>query len=55
MMLAEKSADMIMGNTPLAAINEPFYVHKRQGRVGGGRRPGCRGRVRQGGRRWRPC
>jgi hypothetical protein len=28
MMLAEKSADLIMGNTPLAAINEPYYVHK---------------------------
>jgi choline dehydrogenase len=27
MMLAEKSADLIMGNTPLAAINEPYYVH----------------------------
>jgi choline dehydrogenase-like flavoprotein len=30
MMLAEKSADLIMGNTPLAAINEPFYVHKKK-------------------------
>ena len=29
--LAEKSADLIMGNTPLAAINEPFYRHVRQG------------------------
>jgi choline dehydrogenase len=29
MMLAEKSADLIMGNTPLAPINEPFYVHQR--------------------------
>jgi choline dehydrogenase len=28
MMLAEKSADMILGNTPLAPINEPFYVHQ---------------------------
>ena len=42
MMLAEKSADLIMGNTPLAAINEPYYVHKmaegssaRYGRDGG--------------------
>jgi hypothetical protein len=30
MMLAEKSADLIMGNTPLAAINEPFYRHVRK-------------------------
>jgi choline dehydrogenase len=43
MMLAEKSADMILGNTPLAAINEPYYVHRmaegssaRYGRDGGG-------------------
>jgi hypothetical protein len=28
MMLAEKSADLILGNTPLAAINEPYYVHQ---------------------------
>jgi choline dehydrogenase len=42
MMLAEKSADLIMGNTPLAAISEPFYVHQmaegsaaRYGRDGG--------------------
>jgi choline dehydrogenase len=28
MMLAEKSADMIKGNTPLAPINEPFYRHQ---------------------------
>jgi len=27
MMLAEKSADLIRGNTPLPAINEPFYRH----------------------------
>jgi choline dehydrogenase len=27
MMLAEKSADLIRGNTPLAPINEPFYRH----------------------------
>ncbi len=27
MMLAEKSADMILGNTPLAPIDEPFYRH----------------------------
>ena len=25
MMLAEKSADLIRGNTPLEAITEPFY------------------------------
>jgi choline dehydrogenase-like flavoprotein len=29
MMLAEKSADLIMGNTPLAPIHEPFYVHRK--------------------------
>ena len=29
MMLAEKSADLILGNTPLAAINEPFYRHQK--------------------------
>ncbi|MGO9957794.1 MAG: choline dehydrogenase [Solirubrobacteraceae bacterium] len=28
MMLAEKSADLIKGNTPLAPINEPFYRHQ---------------------------
>ncbi len=28
MMLAEKSADLILGNTPLAAENTPFYKHK---------------------------
>jgi choline dehydrogenase len=28
MMLAEKSADLILGNTPLAPINEPFYRHQ---------------------------
>ncbi len=27
MMLAEKSADMILGNTPLEPIHEPFYRH----------------------------
>jgi choline dehydrogenase len=27
MMLAEKSADLIMGNTPLAPLHEPFYRH----------------------------
>ena len=26
-MLAEKGADLIMGNTPLEPINEPFYRH----------------------------
>ena len=47
MMLAEKSADMILGNTPLAPIKEPFYVHQKKdgsavtdGRAaGGGSRP----------------
>jgi choline dehydrogenase len=28
MMLAEKSADLIRGNTPLQPINEPFYRHQ---------------------------
>jgi choline dehydrogenase len=28
MMLAEKSADLIRGNTPLAPVNEPFYRHR---------------------------
>jgi choline dehydrogenase len=28
MMVAEKSADLIRGNTPLAPINEPFYRHQ---------------------------
>jgi choline dehydrogenase len=43
MMLAEKSADLIMGNTPLAPIKEPYYVHQmaegaqaRYGRDGSG-------------------
>jgi len=30
MMLAEKSADLIRGNTPLAPINEPFYRHRKE-------------------------
>jgi choline dehydrogenase len=30
-MLAEKGADLIMGNTPLPAINEPFYRRKPAG------------------------
>jgi len=29
MMLAEKSADLIRGNTPLAPITEPFYRHQK--------------------------
>jgi choline dehydrogenase len=28
MMLAEKAADLILGNTPLAAEHTPFYRHK---------------------------
>lgn len=28
MMLAEKAADLILGNTPLAPISEPFYRHQ---------------------------
>ena len=28
MMLAEKAADLIAGNTPLAPIHEPFYRHR---------------------------
>jgi hypothetical protein len=31
MMLAEKSADLIRGSTPLAAISEPFYRHQVRG------------------------
>jgi choline dehydrogenase len=30
MMLAEKSADLIRGNTPLEPINEPFYRHQKK-------------------------
>jgi choline dehydrogenase len=30
-MLAEKGADLIMGNTPLPAVNEPFYRRKPAG------------------------
>jgi choline dehydrogenase len=30
MMVAEKSADLIRGNTPLAPINEPFYRHQKK-------------------------
>ena len=36
--LAEKSADLIMGNTPLAPLNEPFYRHvMTEGAAGDGR------------------
>jgi choline dehydrogenase len=28
MMIAEKAADLIMGNSPLAPITIPFYRHK---------------------------
>jgi choline dehydrogenase len=28
MMIAEKAADLIMGNTPLPAATIPFYHHK---------------------------
>jgi choline dehydrogenase len=28
MMIAEKAADLIMGNTPLAPLEIPFYRHK---------------------------
>jgi choline dehydrogenase len=37
MMVAEKSADLIMGNTPLAPINEPFYRHEKKGSAEGAR------------------
>jgi choline dehydrogenase len=30
MMVAEKSADLIRGNTPLAPISEPFYRHRQE-------------------------
>ena len=29
MMLSEKAADLIRGNTPLAPIDQPFYRHQR--------------------------
>ena len=29
MMIAEKAADMILGNTPLAPDNSPFYKHEK--------------------------
>jgi choline dehydrogenase len=29
MMIAEKAADIILGNTPLAPVTEPFYRHRR--------------------------
>jgi choline dehydrogenase len=34
MMIAEKAADLIMGNTPLPAETIPFYRHKSGGEVG---------------------
>jgi choline dehydrogenase len=34
MMIAEKAADLISGNTPLAPEREPFYRHKSQAGVG---------------------
>jgi choline dehydrogenase len=30
MMLAEKAADLILGNTPLEPLNVPFYRHRRR-------------------------
>jgi choline dehydrogenase len=30
MMLAEKAADLILGNTPLAPQHTPFYRHARE-------------------------
>ena len=30
MMVAEKAADLILGNTPLAPERTPFYVHQRE-------------------------
>ena len=29
MMVAEKAADLILGNTPLAAADVPYYRHRR--------------------------
>ena len=41
MMLAEKAADLILGNTPLEPIREQFYRHQRGGSVwSDGRRRG---------------
>ncbi|WP_088289734.1 choline dehydrogenase [Kineosporia sp. A_224] len=34
MMLAEKAADLVLGNTPLEAITEPFYRHRPAGAAG---------------------
>jgi choline dehydrogenase len=31
MMVAEKAADLIAGNTPLPPSSEPFYRHRRDG------------------------
>jgi choline dehydrogenase len=42
MMVAEKSADLILGNTPLAPIDEPFYRHpKADGGAADGRAAGA--------------
>ena len=30
MMIAEKAADLILGNTPLAPLDVPFYRHERR-------------------------
>jgi hypothetical protein len=35
-MLSEKAADLIRGNTPLAPIHQQFYRHHRQGESGTG-------------------
>jgi choline dehydrogenase len=42
MMIAEKAADLIKGNTPLAPINEPFYRHQKADGSGDGRTGGKR-------------
>jgi len=35
MMLAEKAADLILGNTPLPPVTAQFYVHQPPGPAGG--------------------
>jgi choline dehydrogenase len=34
MMIAEKAADLIAGNTPLSPVTIPFYQHKTGSKAG---------------------